>query len=524
MSKQRQRAPSSAASSRASEPSASTAVAQSNQEAQSDLSVSSGESGGWWESYVETPEHDAGRSKHPVRGPTPADAEGEDGVDAPELAPPEGIHRPKSVKKGAWGALLTKEPTLDLLSAPGPDASVAKTIPNGTPCQVVDAKAGYIQVELRLGGKAEKGWAPSGIFSDQPRLFMDEKNKKLQEDYTWTSVGEEQSTQDLKGTDVQQGYLGDCYFIAGMNAVGNANPDFLKESVIYDSSTGMYKVRFYVPKGFDRRTYQKTYEEIWVEVDGYLPTEGDSKSGAYARAGDDKSQWGAIMEKAWAVHSGGYTAMGDGGLGEETMEALTGNVSEYRETSQLTTKEVIPFFKKAKKEGLAIYTGSIGSMAFTKQTPLTGANGHYQGTVAQSHEWNELQPGTIHVTDVKGNVGAARDTGSPGDAEASLTGADVAGGTVDYKGNTLSIDYRKGKQPADAKDLEVTGEYEGVLDVAKMVIACHGYSFDKIVNGRQIQLYNPWGSSQPKPLTPTEYLRYYSTLSTVQVPQAKGKK
>ena len=51
--------------------------------------------------------------------------------------------------------------------------------------------------------------------------------------------------------------------------------------------------------------------------------------------------------------------------------------------------------------------------------------------------------------------------------------------------------------------------------------AWHGYSFDKIVNG-QIQLYNPWGSYQPKPLTSGEYLKYYSSLSTCQVPRSKG--
>ena len=441
-----------------------------------------------------------------------------------DVGPPDLALRPASVTKGMFGALILRGGgEIDIKSSGAADASSKGTVADGTACEVIEVSGEFAKVAYRNGSKKDEGWVHTSVFSNQPRLFHDDDNKELMEDHTWTHVGDDQSTTELAGSDVEQGGLADCYFIAAMNAVGNANPDFLEQSVKFDASTGMYKVRFFEEAGYDRSTGQKKTQEVWIEVDGYLPTKGSSKNGAYASAASGKTQWGAIIEKAYAVWKGGYNVMGDGGYGSEAMEQLTGNPSDYSNTSSLSEDEVIPYFTKAKEQGLAIYTGSHSSMAFETQTPLTGdAEKGYSGKVKQSHDWNHMEPGTVTVTDTSGVVGTANDTGKEGDKKAGFRGRDVAAGEIDFKGNEMSIRYASNKGPEDASSLEVAGEFKGMLNASKQVIGWHGYSFDKIVNGNMIQLYNPWGSWQPKPLTPAEYLTYYGSLSTVQVPQAKG--
>ena len=86
----------------------------------------------------------------------------------------------------------------------------------------------------------------------------------------------------------------------------------------------------------------------------------------------------------------------------------------------------------------------------------------------------------------------------------------------------MEVEGREAGGPCNLLQLQVTAEFKGMIFPEKEVIGWHGYSFDKLVDGGLIQLYNPWGSYQPKPLTPAEYLKYYGSLSTAQVPQAQG--
>jgi hypothetical protein len=441
-----------------------------------------------------------------------------------EKVEPDLALRPEDVRVGQYGALIVKGGgEVDVRESAGADTAVKLTLADGTPARITRVDGAFIEVAFRKGDQEETGWVATGLFSDQPRLFKDEDHPELMEDYTWTHVeGDQSMPEGADGRTVQQGGLADCYFIAAMNAVGMANPQFLRESIVYDATTGMYKCRFFEEAGWDANTGRPKTQEVWIEVDGYLPTKGDSDDAAYA---DDNSstKWGALYEKAYARWKGGYNVMGDGGYGSKAMEEMTGNPSTYKNTSQLSEDEVIPFFEKAKEQGLAIYTGSNSTGEVEKQTPLTKkADGRYSGTVAMSHKWNHMEPGTVRVEDLSGKVGTARDTGSDGDKKAGFRGAHVKEGEVVYKSNTIDLTYNDGKAPDAPDQLEVTAEFKGMIYPAKDVIGWHGYSFDKVVDGDKVQLYNPWGSYQPKPLTPAEYLANYGSLSTAQVPQAKA--
>ncbi len=464
-----------------------------------------------------------------VDGPAPVE-DGDDQIldtihEAEEDANPDLARRPVDVRTGLYGAVIGRDGgAIDVHSGPAADSTVSMSIADGTACRIKSVSDGFVEIAFRQGDAESTGWVNQALFSDQPRLFKDDDNSALMEDYTWTHfAGDQSMPEGADGRTVQQGGLADCYFVAAMNAVGMANPEFLRESIVYDDKTGMYKCRFFEEAGWDRATGKPKTQEVWIEVDGYLPTKGSSLDPAYADD-NDSTVWGAIYEKAYAQWKGGFPEMGDGGYGSKAMEEMTGNPASYQNTSQLSEDEVIPFFEKAKADGLAIYTGSNSTGEVETQTPMrkTRNENTWTGTVKQAHKWNHLEPGTVRVEDLSGNVGTARDTGREGDKTGGFRGSHVEDGEVVYDDNTLSLSYTEGKAPEASSDLQVTAEFKGMILPEKEVIGWHGYSFDHVVDGSLIQLYNPWGSYQPKPLTPAEYLASYGSLSTAQVPQAKG--
>ena len=112
-----------------------------------------------------------------------------------------------------------------------------------------------------------------------------------------------------KLTDIQQGGLGDCYFMAALGAVANDN-SFAIRSRVVDFNDGTYGVRF------GSRFYR---------VDNDLPVSSStSTSPAYAKLGASNSMWVAVMEKAFAhFRTGGNTyASIENGWSKEVNAAL----------------------------------------------------------------------------------------------------------------------------------------------------------------------------------------------------------
>lgn len=423
--------------------------------------------------------------------------------------------RPKRFKKGLTGALIGDGKPVDLMSA-ATEGSVVATVTDGTPCRVVEYTRTDVKVKARSGKKNVEGWVPAAIFSDQPDLYHDEDDKKLMEDLEYNLIEGDHSPKDGEGPTAQGG-LGDCFFIASLAALNFANPDFAKGMITYDPKTKRYTVRFHEEVGRGR------FEPVDIVVDGFLPTaKGSPDDPAYA--GDPNSPlWGAIAEKAYAKWKGGYDVLGEGGGGAEALQDMTGVRSRSKNPASMTEDEVIPYFKSAKTDNLAIYAGVINAVEEAKQSPLTGAgSGPYTGSLKQSHSWNEIEPGSLEIADTgKGKVGRATDTGTEGDKEAAIEGTHVEDGKVDYKGSRVSVTYVDGKAPAAGKDLEVAFSAHGVVLPSKMLIGNHAYAFVDVVDDDKLQFYNPWGSYQPKPITPAEFLQFFDSLATNQVPREK---
>ena len=90
--------------------------------------------------------------------------------------------------------------------------------------------------------------------------------------------------------DIDQGDMGDCYFLATLSAIAKVNPDRVRQSVV-ELGDRTYAVRFFSGSS-----------EQYVRVDGDLPTWSAAGSPRFAGLGTQSSVWTAIIEKAWAFY------------------------------------------------------------------------------------------------------------------------------------------------------------------------------------------------------------------------------
>lgn len=145
-------------------------------------------------------------------------------------------------------------------------------------------------------------------------------------------------------TDVQQGYAGDCFFLATLSAEALEDPKAIRDNIRPTDDPHVYEVRFY----YKDPATGKTGEE-WVPVDDALYREKDGTE-TYAQTKDadgdgHDEMWVALYEKAFAsfaqehaIIAGsqgtGYDAIGNGGYGDEAFFALTGKDAGFDEINK----------------------------------------------------------------------------------------------------------------------------------------------------------------------------------------------
>lgn len=109
-------------------------------------------------------------------------------------------------------------------------------------------------------------------------------------------------------TDINQGDLGDCWFLAGLGAEVQRDPNFVQKHV-RDNGNGTYTVTFY-----------NDGKPVPITVDGRLPYNSWDQPAFDHPQG---ANWVAIYEKAFAEFRGGYPNT-EGGSGAAAMQYLTG--------------------------------------------------------------------------------------------------------------------------------------------------------------------------------------------------------
>ena len=117
------------------------------------------------------------------------------------------------------------------------------------------------------------------------------------------AVKGEGDAHEIDPNDVEQGSLGDCYFVAQLAAQAKTNPGRIKD-LIKDNGNGTFTVTLHL----------KDAAQPWkrvatpIVVDGQFPQKDGGV--AYAKPGDRGSTgpelWVMLIEKAFAKHSGSY--------------------------------------------------------------------------------------------------------------------------------------------------------------------------------------------------------------------------
>lgn len=170
-------------------------------------------------------------------------------------------------------------------------------------------------------------------------------------------------------TDVKQGYIGDCWFIAAVATICS-NPTLMdKVCVARDEECGVYGFVFYrdgewIGTVVDDNLYLK-YEDFDATGDRYDPTSSkekkykkDKQTGSdalyFSACADQNETWLPLLEKAYAKVHGDYSSISGGNrqvskcarwfimltLGSgEAVEDLTGGVTSKLLTNRILSKD-----------------------------------------------------------------------------------------------------------------------------------------------------------------------------------------
>lgn len=202
--------------------------------------------------------------------------------------------------------------------------------------------------------------------------------KSKHKDAAFTEHAGDYSGAGASPSDVKQGGLGDCYLLAALAAVARANPKAI-ENMIKDNGDGTYDVTIHV----DTAWWGKKLEKKTIKVKPTFPTK-DGKP-VYAKEGEGGPKgprlWVMLIEKAYAIHKGGYDDI-EGGFGGPAMEAITGKASEVVKTSSKTEQEIADLVDAKIKAGAAITAGA--DWALLKSTKEKAAK---DGIPSLQHEY-----------------------------------------------------------------------------------------------------------------------------------------
>jgi Calpain family cysteine protease len=259
---------------------------------------------------------------------------------APSAAPPDLL---RSLQQGAGNQavarLLAREPTAET-----------------TPAEETDASEQALVDQLKSAPEAGMGERIE-ITDELISLLLGRSEPKAKFKHRNAPFEEQHGDFSGKGAtpeDVSQGGLGDCYLLAALAAVARANPAAI-ESMIKDNGDGTYEVTIFV----DTAWFSKKLEKKTIKVKPTVPTK-DGKP-IYAEPGEagpsGPKLWVMLIEKAYAIHKGGYGSM-EGGFGGPAMEAITGKVSEIVKTSSKSEDEIADLVETKIAGGFAITAGA----------------------------------------------------------------------------------------------------------------------------------------------------------------------
>jgi hypothetical protein len=133
-------------------------------------------------------------------------------------------------------------------------------------------------------------------------------------------------------TDIDQGDLGDCWFLASLGAIAQSDPEWIGRH-IRDNGDGTYTVTLYDRQG------DGDYEPVEITVDGDFPVDADGDP-VYSQAASGNETWAMIYEKAFAQWKGGYSDI-EGGWGDDGMEAIYGREFDSLDPGDMSDDDLV---------------------------------------------------------------------------------------------------------------------------------------------------------------------------------------
>ncbi len=152
--------------------------------------------------------------------------------------------------------------------------------------------------------------------------------------------------------DIDQGSLGDCYFLAAVGAIANTHPQLIKD-MIHDNGDGTYDVTLHV-NGDPGNAQVQT-------VSGEFPMKADGTTPAYSKYGDGNETYVMLLEKAYAQQQGGYGNI-EGGFAGAAMEVLTGDSHTPHVLNNMSEDDIATQIE----------------LAITNGTPITAASRRHE--------------------------------------------------------------------------------------------------------------------------------------------------
>lgn len=170
------------------------------------------------------------------------------------------------------------------------------------------------------------------------------------------AVKGEGEAHEIDPSDVEQGALGDCYFVAQLAAQARTNPSRILE-LIKDNGNGTFTVTLFL----------KDKAQPWKRVPTpiVVNSEFPQKDGgvAYAKPGDRSTTgpelWVMLIEKAFAKHSGSYELIrGSKTKDGDVFAMMTGVASRSFRPASMNGDKLLETLTKALAAGQAVNFGA----------------------------------------------------------------------------------------------------------------------------------------------------------------------
>jgi hypothetical protein len=151
------------------------------------------------------------------------------------------------------------------------------------------------------------------------------------------------------GGDLNQGRLGDCYFLSSIGAIAETNPQHLAKH-LKDNGNGTYTATFYQrtadlrpagPGSSMPNGQQYVPVQVTVSMKDIKDANGNPRYAGYGDVGanGNREVWPMVYEAAYAKWKGGYDKIG-GGFGGQAMSELTGKPSTTKDVSDVSPEDL----------------------------------------------------------------------------------------------------------------------------------------------------------------------------------------